>query len=121
MFRLVAALLFALNLQATTVQGYCRSDGRCVSSYERKSERCNSCARDARGRILRSPRARAAFKREYSCPSTGRASGACPGWIIDHKIPLACGGLDAPANMQWESVADAKAKDRVERAGCRAE
>ncbi|HET7815072.1 MAG TPA: HNH endonuclease signature motif containing protein [Candidatus Baltobacteraceae bacterium] len=41
-----------------------------------------------------------------------------PGYVIDHVIPLACGGADAPANMQWQTKADAKAKDKWERKGC---
>jgi hypothetical protein len=39
--------------------------------------------------------------------------------VIDHIKPLACGGLDAPSNMQWQTVAAAKAKDKTERIGCR--
>jgi hypothetical protein len=31
---------------------------------------------------------------------------------------LACGGADAPVNMQWQSVAEGKAKDKWERKGC---
>jgi hypothetical protein len=38
---------------------------------------------------------------------------------VDHITPLACGGADTPSNMQWQTIAAAKAKDRVERAGCR--
>ncbi len=41
-----------------------------------------------------------------------------PGHVVDHKVPLACGGADAPSNMQWQTTEDAKAKDRVERQGC---
>jgi len=41
------------------------------------------------------------------------------GYVIDHKIPLACGGADAPWNMQWQTIAEAKAKDKIERRGCR--
>lgn len=59
------------------------------------------------------------FERLHPCPSTGRTSGACPGWIKDHIIPLCAGGPDAVTNMQWQTVADAKAKDRAERAECR--
>src|SRR2546422_10373677 len=33
-------------------------------------------------------------------------------------LPLACGGADAPSNMQWQTTEDAKAKDKVERQGC---
>jgi hypothetical protein len=39
--------------------------------------------------------------------------------VIDRILPLACGGADAPNNMQWQSVADAKSKDKTERIACR--
>jgi hypothetical protein len=35
--------------------------------------------------------------------------------VIDHVKPLATGGADAPSNMQWQTKADAKAKDKWER------
>jgi hypothetical protein len=38
--------------------------------------------------------------------------------VIDHIKALACGGADAPENMQWQTREDAKAKDRWERKGC---
>lgn len=60
------------------------------------------------------------FKRLAPCPETGKSRGSCPGWIVDHIIPLCAGGADAPGNMQWQTVADAKAKDRDEHAQCRA-
>jgi hypothetical protein len=34
--------------------------------------------------------------------------------VIDHVVPLKRGGPDAPSNMQWQTKAEAKAKDRVE-------
>jgi len=68
---------------------------------------------------VRSSSAKAAFKREHPCPSTGARSGPCGGYAIDHVIPLACGGADAASNMQWQTIADAKAKDRWELKGCR--
>ena len=40
------------------------------------------------------------------------------GYVIDHIVPLACGGTDAPGNLQWQTVAEGKAKDRTERVGC---
>jgi hypothetical protein len=40
------------------------------------------------------------FQREHSCPSTGKTSGACPGYRKDHIVPLACGGPDAVPNLQ---------------------
>jgi hypothetical protein len=69
-------------------------------------------ARDSQGRIQRSDAARHAFARQTGYPN-GR-----PGYVIDHVIPLACGGADNPSNMQWQTIAGAKAKDRTERIGC---
>ena len=60
----------------------------------------------------RSAAARRAFMRQTGYPK-GR-----PGYVIDHIIPLACGGKDAPSNMAWQTVAEAKAKDKWERKGC---
>src|SRR5205085_4202303 len=61
----------------------------------------------------------AAFKRTAPCPATGERRGACPGYVIDHIEPLCAGGRDHPDNMQWQTVADAKAKDREEIRRCR--
>jgi len=33
-------------------------------------------------------------------------------------MPLACGGLDAVSNLQWQTIRDAKAKDKWETIGC---
>ena len=71
-------------------------------------------ARDSHGRIARSTKAKDDFKRTHPCPSTGRSTGACPGYVIDHVQALKHGGADSPSNMQWQTTADAKAKDRVE-------
>ena len=38
-----------------------------------------------------------------------------PNGVVDHITPLAKGGKDVPSNMQWQTVAEARAKDRVER------
>jgi hypothetical protein len=64
-------------------------------------------------RIKRSAAAKRQFERQTGYPH-GRK-----GYVVDHKIPLVCGGADAPSNMQWESVAEAKAKDKWERRGCK--
>lgn len=66
----------------------------------------------------RSYTAKHAFRQMNPCPATGAVLGRCPGYVIDHVKPLACGGDDHPSNMQWQSVADAKAKDRWERKTC---
>ena len=70
--------------------------------------------RDSHGRIKRSEIAKRGFERHHPCPSTGKTSGACPGYVIDHITPLKRGGADDPSNMQWQTTGDAKAKDRWE-------
>jgi hypothetical protein len=77
-----------------------------------------SPVRTADGGIERSAAAKSAFQTSHPCPSTGAKTGSCPGYIADHVKPLACGGADAPANMQWQTLAAAKEKDKTERTGC---
>ena len=36
------------------------------------------------------------------------------GYVIDHTIPPKRGGADKPSNMQWQTKAAAKAKDKWE-------
>jgi hypothetical protein len=55
-----------------------------------------------------------AFQRANPCPSTGKNAGACPGYVVDHVVPLMRAGADNPSNMQWQTLEDAEAKDRVE-------
>jgi hypothetical protein len=74
--------------------------------------------RNARGRIARNSSAKRTFEASSPCPATGKTTGSCKGYVIDQKTPLACGGADAPENMQWQTAAAAKLKDKTERAGC---
>ena len=66
----------------------------------------------------RSPTVKAEFQRLHPCPSTGKTRGACPGYVKDHVVPLCAGGPDAANNMQWQTVEEGKAKDRLERHQC---
>jgi hypothetical protein len=59
------------------------------------------------------------FVRAHPCPATGQRSTSCKGYIIDHINPICAGGPDRASNMQWQAIADAKAKDRLERRMCR--
>jgi hypothetical protein len=119
------------------VKEYTKKDGTTVKAHDRKapSEKRASTApktpkakpekaarvktpavvvtRNERVRIQRSDAARHAFARQTGYPN-GR-----PGYIIDHILPLACGGVDAPSNMQWQTIAAGKAKDKSELVGCR--
>lgn len=58
------------------------------------------------------------FELENPCPANGRYKGSCEGYFIDHVKPFACGGLDIPKNMQWQTAKVERAKDKWERVGC---
>lgn len=88
-----------------------RSHGSGTHASRRKAV---GVRRDGHGRIERDPEQRARFRRSHPCPSTGRTSGRCPGYVVDHVQALKHGGRDDPSNMQWQSVQAAKAKDRWE-------
>jgi hypothetical protein len=62
----------------------------------------------------RSASVKGEFQLTHPCPATGCTSGACPGYVKDHVVPFACGGPDAVANLQWQTIRDAKAKDKWE-------
>ena len=63
----------------------------------------------------RDPKQVYAFRKTHACPSTGKfGMGACPGHVVDHIIPLSAFGPDRPDNMQWQTVEEAKKKDRLE-------
>ncbi|MFB3923936.1 MAG: HNH endonuclease signature motif containing protein [Terriglobia bacterium] len=98
---------------------YTTSTKRVRPHKPHKTRTNTSVKRGKHSQIKRSPAAKNAFKHQHPCPSTGRTSGPCRGYVIDHVTPLACGGADDPSNMQWQTVADAKAKDKWERKGCR--
>jgi hypothetical protein len=90
-----------------------------TSTYHSRSARTRAVGeRDRRGPLERSGAAKNAFKREHPCPSTGRTSGSCPGYVIDHVRALECNGADEPSNMQWQTATQGKAKDKTERS-CR--
>lgn len=81
-----------------------------ISSKTKNST--SGVTRTKSARIKRSTAAKHQFEKETGFPK-GR-----PGYVVDHVVPLACGGADAPGNMQWQTIAEGKAKDKVERIGC---
>ena len=103
----VAAVLLAPSATAARSHSYHSHYSHRASSYHYhyRSYRHGT-------RIHRSSEARREFERMTGYPR-GRH-----GYVIDHIVPLACGGADAPSNMQWQTKADAKAKDKWERKGC---
>lgn len=79
---------------------------------------CLTLANPTQARIKRSQSALVEFKQQQPCPTTGASKGPCKGYVIDHINALACGGADRPENMQWQTIAEGKAKDKWERKGC---
>jgi hypothetical protein len=65
----------------------------------------------------RSTKVRNDFAKLQACPGTASNKLPCPGFIIDDKVAIDCGGKDEVANKQWLTVAAAKAKDKTERNG----
>jgi hypothetical protein len=68
-------------------------------STRHRAARCTTCTRDSKGRIARSRTATRDFQKSHPCPSTGRTTGACKGYVIDHVVPLKRGGADSPSNI----------------------
>ena len=115
-FGVVAAML-AVILYCVAPAALARSqsgNAQHASTGQHRSTYATGVARDSHGRIKRSPEARRDFQKSHPCPSTGRTSGACPGYVVDHVRPLKRGGPDAPGNMQWQTTQAAKEKDKTE-------
>ena len=110
MRRIVLAAALAAALFCPTL-AYARGGGGHSSvstGHGHASSYRSPCSRDSHGHIARSGNA----KREFMA-STGYPHGR-PGYVVDHIVPLKRGGADTPANMQWQTMAAAKAKDKWE-------
>jgi len=86
---LLSLVLLAANPALATDTRYC---------YAKKD-----IPRTPSGEIKRSQTVVSNFKKEHPCPVVS-ASGSCPGWEVDHVIPLVDGGCDSIENMQWLPV-----------------
>jgi hypothetical protein len=122
MYRIVLALLLAaLVAPVADARAHTSSTRTSASKAHavkamapRSTTKCTSCAWDSKGRIVRSATAKHAFQKSHPCPATGKPTGAFKGYVIDHVVPLKRGCADALGNMQWQTTAAAKAKDKVE-------
>jgi hypothetical protein len=124
-FTLMRKLLLLILLLAVVasaqksvrVRTYTRKDGTVVHSHTRSAPGTKSSttaksqptapkseAAPAIGSLLsngtkRSHRPKSTAKHQFQashpCPANGKTSGPCPGYVIDHKVALACGGGDA--------------------------
>jgi hypothetical protein len=96
--------LLAASLSIVALTGLVGPDlALAMGSNQSRREAVPGVQRAAHGKIKRNPAARASFQRSHPCLATGRSSGACPGYVIDHVVPLKRGGADRPSNMQWQT------------------
>jgi 5-methylcytosine-specific restriction endonuclease McrA len=109
---LIFALMFAPYIGSAITGSY--SSNSSTTSHHGVRKKASGVKRDKHGKIARSNKAKSAFRKKHPCPSTGRTSGKCPGYVVDHIVPLKRGGADNPNNMQWQTKAAAKAKDKIE-------
>lgn len=75
-------------------------------------------ARIKRSQSAKVPKCQSRIQVSTSMPVRGCIERPCKGYVIDHVKSLACGGADRPENMQWQTVAEGKAKDKWERREC---
>lgn len=59
------------------------------------------------------------FRATHPCPATGQIQAKCPGYVVDHVIPLCAGGRDRVDNMQYQPLAQSRLKDKIEIRYCR--
>jgi hypothetical protein len=74
-------------------------------------------------RTARSVAALHAFKKANPCPSPEYIASRpmrCPGFVVDHRVPLCAAGADLPENMAWQEYRASLVKDREERTQCAA-
>jgi 5-methylcytosine-specific restriction endonuclease McrA len=67
----------------------------------------------------RSAQAKYQFQKANPCPVNLAHRGRCPGYDIDHIVPLCAGGADSPENMQWLTKSAHKEKTRRDVFECR--
>jgi hypothetical protein len=103
------------------VKEYKRKDGTVVNAHDRRAP--GEATGSSSGSSSSGSSTHVAAKSSLTPATTAfmKATGyghGRPGYVIDHIVPLACGGPDVPSNMQWQTREAAKAKEKYERAGC---
>lgn len=108
LFRIGTFVLLRASLAPASLL-YARSEPPDQGRPHHRANYCVTCEPTPTGRIRRNSSARRAFRALQPCPATGATAGPCPGYVVDNIVPLKRGGADAPENMQWQTVAEAKA------------
>lgn len=85
-----------------------KKDGTPDMRYKENNPGYYSANRDSKRVIKRSESAKKDFMKQSGYPN-GRS-----GYVIDHIVPLKKGGCDCPSNMQWQTIEQAKEKDKWE-------
>ena len=99
---MVKAVLFCLLASVTTYVSaqYLEPTEPPVDPLK-EYRQCGKPQRNKDGTIKRRSDVLTAYKKLHPCPVTGKTTGACPGWAINHVIPLAKGGCDSVVNLNW--------------------
>lgn len=71
--------------------------------------------RDIDGKLHRSQSTLIQFQKSHPCPSTGKTSGSCPGFVKDHFVAISSGGPDIPSNLMWSEYNWSILRDKQER------
>ncbi len=64
------------------------------------------------------PRQQALFLKRHPCPA-GKKQAGCPGYVVAYVKPLCAGGADRWTNMHWQTVAEARKKEREAQKLCK--
>jgi transposase len=98
------------------------ADPNFAPMYATRSRKVKTDRRDARA-LAEAPSPPPPSSPRSTVPSASatrislRLTSAIPA-LLAGRVPLACGGADAPSNLQWLSKDAWVAKSRVERRGC---
>src|SRR5438270_9044211 len=86
----LASLILFSATPATALKGSGHSHASKTTKVKKdRKDKCETCARDKHGKIKRDKKAEKQFQHDNPCPSTGKKSGKCPGYVVDHRTPLA--------------------------------
>lgn len=99
--RVLALMLLALMLLAFSLPVYAALPAPGEPGAPKDKRYCGEPERYASGRIKRNTAMLDEFAKVFPCPETGEPVTSCPGWALDHVLPVALGFCDRQDNIQW--------------------